>query len=126
MTGKGFQNDRVVGSHLVESVPIHCKIAESFRSYLAVDECSLWLLQYSGGNRSFHFRPVRIRALEVQINAVGRRDAEVVVRVVDSWNYGAAAKVELFRKWTDEGLDFRRVSGSRDALAADRDSLHIG
>ena len=49
----------------------------------------------------------------------------MVVCVVDSWDYGASAEVDLFRVRSDESLDFRRVAGSRDSLPTDREGLHI-
>ena len=48
-------------------------------------------------NRSLHFRPSRIRTLEFQVNAIGRKDAEVVVCVVDSGDHCSSAEVDLFR-----------------------------
>ena len=49
----------------------------------------------------------------------------MVVCVVDSWNYGAAAEVDEFGVWPGKSLDFRGVSGRSDSFPTDRERLHI-
>src|SRR5258708_4497464 len=126
MAGKCFQNDRVVRSYLVEGIPIHCEIAASPPSYLAVAERPCRRLQPGCGNRSLHFRAGRIWALEFQVNAIGVENGDVVMCVVDSWNYGAPVEVDLLRVRSGKGPNFRRTSGRGDSLPTDRESLHIG
>ena len=49
----------------------------------------------------------------------------MVVCVIDSWNHGAAAEIDLFGVWPGKSLYFCLVSGRRNSFPTDGESLHI-
>ena len=93
---------------------------------VAIDECSFRHFQHGCGNRSLHFWPRRIGALDLQVNTVRSRNAQVIVGIVDSGNHRLAVQVDLFSVGTGERSDFVGIASSNNPVPADRRPLHIG